>query len=270
MTDTLPGHDNASEIAVQVDASVEDSRTHAMWVHKDLVQVRKDWEIGPPRADEKFGDVESWTGYLKRFVGPDGGGDFPPFLTWNSQGLRAVLDYHEHVSAAGRLQWTASHPFVESPEWEAWMGIATGHGVSQAKAIEFLEDHSPDITTPDAASLMAILGTLRATVNKSATTELRPDGTASVTWAAANNVAARNGTADLPAEFTITIPVLKGHDVRYALAVRLRASVDDQAHLSLRFSIPLAERALEAVFADQVATAKGLLGDGFSLLRAAG
>jgi hypothetical protein len=117
---------------------------------------------------------------------------------------------------------------------------------------------------------MALLGSMRATVNKSAQTELRPDGTTSVTWSDAKNIAARGGTTDLPPEFTITIPVLKGHDVRYKLAVRLRASVDDQARLALRFSIPLAERALEAVFSDRVAAAKLLLGDGFVILRAAG
>jgi hypothetical protein len=269
MTDTMPG--NAGDQPDQfdgaiLDASVEDPKTGARWVHKDLVQVRKDYEIGPPQAGESFGDVESWASYVKEYSLADP----PAFLTWSPIGLRAILDYHSQSLGAGHGRWSAMMPFVKSPEWLAWMGIATGHGVPQAKAIEFLEDHSPDITSPDAATLMAILGTLRATVNKSATTELRPDGTSAVTWSGATGVAARGGTTDLPSEFTITIPVLKGHDVRYGLAVRLRASVDNDAHLALRLSIPLAERALEIVFKDRVDAAKGLLGDGFSVLRAAG
>jgi hypothetical protein len=267
MSDTMPAAVNIDDQpAVIVAAEYADPKTGALWVHKDLVQVRADWDIGPPKADERFGDVESWAAYVARFGRPEA----LPFLTWSSAGLRAVLDYHGERGGGNRLQWTATHPFVKSPEWDAWMSVATGHGIPQAKATEFLEDHSPDITEPDAATLMAILGTLRATVNKSATTELRPDGTASVTWADAKNVSARGGAAELPTEFTITIPVLRGYDVRYKLAVRLRASVDEQAHLALRFSIPLAERALESVYADRVASAKEALGNGFSVLRAAG
>lgn len=223
--------------------------------------------MGPPWAEESFGDIESWVAYLKRFGGI---GEFEPLATWNSAGLRAVLDYHQSVANAGHMKWTATLPFLKSPEWTAWMGIATGHGIPQAKAVEFLDDHSPDITDPDAATLMAILSSLRASVNKSASTEMRPDGTTSVTWNDAKNVATRGTPADLPPEFSITIPILKGHDVRYKLTVKLRASVDDQAHLALRFSTPTAERALEAVYAELVASAKALLGDGYMLLRAAG
>ena len=75
---------------------------------------------------------------------------------------------------------------------------------------------------------------------------------------------------ELPPVITIAIPVLKGHGVFYQMDVRLRAFVDDASHLSLRFSLPTAERVLEEVYAEKVAEAKGLLGDAFKLLRAAG
>jgi hypothetical protein len=121
---------------------------------------------------------------------------------------------------------------------------------------------------------MNLLRTLRTTVNKSAQTELRADGTTSVSYTDDKGIAARGGTIDLPSEFTIAIPVLKGHvgsdgkPVVYSLKVRLRASVDDQARLTLRFTIPTAERALEEVFADRVQLAERLL-DGYDVLRAA-
>lgn len=276
MSDTLPRqHDH--EYAVAVAASVRDERTGALWVHKDLVQVKQAWDdethVGPPAAHESFGDVESFASYVKRFAGA---GELAPLLTWNSQGLHAVLDYHTDQTAAGRLQWISNHPFDRSPEWKAWMALADGHAKGQREAIEALEDRGAEIVEPTPAELMNLLRTLRVTVNKSAQTELRPDGSTSVQWMDDKNIAARGGTTDLPSEFTIAIPVLKGHvdndgkPVVYALKVRLRATVNDQARLALRFTIPSAERALESVFADRVAAARAALGDQFEILRAAG
>lgn len=274
MTDTSIPRGTDHPLAPAVDAYYEDSRTRALWVHKDLVNVREDWQIGPPKANEAFGDVESWAAYVTRF-----GRHQAPLLTWNSQGLAAVLDYHQNdglEGGPGQLQWIAKHPFERSPEWKAWTALADGHAKGQREAIEALEDRGLDIVDPQPGDLMNILRTLRTTVNKSATTELRSDGTTSVQYSDDKGVAARGGTVDLPSEFTIAIPVLKGHvgadgkPVAYSLKVRIRASVGDNARLALRFSIPNAERALEDVFADRVAAARTALGDGFTVLRAAG
>lgn len=272
MSDTLPGEAaNERTPAVVVDATYKDPRTGALYVHHDLDAAQPAWadeeHISPPRADEKFGDVESWAKYVTQYIGP--GPDLPPFLTWNSVGLRAVLDYHEHVDQAGRCQWLASMPFEKSPEWNHWRELVAQSPWAHRKAVERIEDLAEDITDPMAAELMNLLRNLRSTVNATAQTELLPDGTTRVGFTQDKAV---RGVSDmaLPPEFTITIPILKGHDVRYKLAVRLRASVDNDAHLTLRFSIPTAERALEAVYSDQVAAARQLLGDGFPLLRAAG
>src|SRR5258708_5716333 len=130
---TLPvnaSHD-VPESAVVVEASVVDPRTGAHYVHKDLVELLKPWKVeahaGPPQANERFGDVESWTDYVKRFSGalPD----FAPFLSWNSTGLRAVIDYHTGGNEAGRCQWQAHMPFVLSPEWIAWISLANSKAV---------------------------------------------------------------------------------------------------------------------------------------------
>lgn len=281
--DTLPiphgSFPNQPDFNPLVDSHVVDQRSGAVWAHKDLVQVKAPWQdeehISPIKALERFGDVESWSHYVTRYSF----GDVQPFVTWHSGGLRAVLDYHgfgdKVDDRAGRAQWIAEYPFVRSPEWTAWTGLANGHGVPQAKAIEFLEDHAPDIVEPAPADLMALLRSLRGTVNKAATTTLLENGGTHVSFDGGTGVSARGGTTELPSEFTIGIPVLKGHTnsdgqaVSYKLQVRLRASVDDQARLALRFTIPLAERTLEAVFLDRVTAARELLGDGYSVLRAA-
>jgi len=275
MADTVGSGFPNEQFAFQVDPSVTDETSHALWVHKDLELALKPWDleehVSPVKTTECFGDVESWTHYVLRFSSAP---DFPPLVTWNAAGLSAVLDYHT-AEAPNRAQWLAKMPFVPAPEFAAWVQLADGRGRSQRGAIEALEDRGADIVTPEAGDLMAMLRTLRTTVNKSAQTELKPDGSTSVTYTDDKGISARGGTVDLPSEITIRVPILKGHvddsekPVVYELKVKLRASVGDDARLVLRFSMPNAERALEEVYADRVALAKRLLGDGFDVLRAA-
>ena len=59
-----------------------------------------------------------------------------------------------------------------------------------------------------------------------------------------------------------------GPDCDYCTG-HVRVSVDDQARLAFRLSMPSAERALEAAVADRVEVAKQALGDDFVLLRGA-
>ena len=129
---------------------------------------------------------------------------------------------------------------------------------------------------PDAATLVGILRTLRATVNATAQTDLNADGSTHVEFTKSSIINA--GRAILPPEIKIGVPVLKGHTeekdgkrvpVVYRLPVRVRVSVDDQAHLAFRLTMPTAERVLESVYADRVDAAKMLLGAGGTLLRAA-
>lgn len=251
----------------------KDPVTGALYVHEALTLRTEPWadeaHRPPVRAAEKFGDVESFVAYVREHAGTP---NAPPFLTWNATGLRAVLDYHG-VGEAGRCQWVASCPFVLSPEWKAWTALAGGRPIPHKAAVEALEDLAVDIVEPPASDLAALLRSLRATVNATAQTDLRADGTATVSFSQDKRVSLPG--LDLPPEFAIAIRALVGHvddagrPVLYRLPVRVRVSVDDQAHLAFRFAIPTAERVLEDVYADRVARAKALLGDAYPLLRAA-
>jgi len=271
---TTPAEDQTHEAASEhlIVTPTFEAGDGALYVHKDLVKVREPWaeaeHIGPIDEAERFGDVESWAGYLGRF-------GKRPLVTWNAEGLHAVLDYHSDDGSPNRCDWWADYPFVPSLEWEAWMQLASGAAVGHRKAVEFLEDHSPDILEPIATDLMGLLRSLRANVTANAQTELRPDGTTNVSFAENKTVSGGAGHVALPSEITIGIPVLKGHideagaAVNYRLTVRLRASVDDGAHLSLRFSIPLAERVLEDVYAERIAKARELVSPDIAIWRAA-
>lgn len=247
-----------------------DDATGAVYVHKDLVQAQAPWaneeHVSPVRVEEALGDVESWCEYIKRHasIEPD-----HSLLTWNQKGLRAVLDY------PNRRQWVTAHPFVQTPEFRAWLSFANGGAHEQKKAVEFLEDHAPDIFEPAQGDLLNLMRQLTANAAATATVESREDGTADVSFARTASVSSGPNKALLPGEITIQIPVLRGHIeengaiVRYKLVLKVRASVDPNAHLALRFTMPQAEVVLEQVYAERVASAKELLGDGYTILRAA-
>lgn len=265
--------------------SYKDHQTGALYIHEDLKNVQGPWaeeaHIPPVHASEKFGDVASWVEYVKRFSGAP---DFPPFLTWSPKGLMAVLDYHRSAEEPGRAQWTAECPFERSIEWRAWRELANGQPIAQQPAVEKLEDLGADIYDPLAADLMGLLRQLRSTVGMVATASLRQDGTATVDFSKDTKVTTQGkgdpSSVELPAEFKIRIPILKGHSavgadgksspVLYELAVRIRVSVSNDNHLAFRFSMPRSEQALEAVYEDRVAMARELLGADLGLLRGGG
>jgi hypothetical protein len=226
--------------------------------------------IPPINKTERFGDVESWVNYIQ-FYGQD-----HDHLTWSERGLCAVLDYYGSDGEVNRCQWIAEHPFELTSQWKAWSALTNGNARGQRQLLEALEDLSEDIVAPDGATIVGILRTLRATVNATAATDLKEDGFTRVEFT--KNTTIQAGQVSLPPEIKIAVPVLKGHTeekdgrlvpVLYSLPVRIRVSVDDQAHLAFRLSMPTSERVLEAVYADRVAAAKRLLGTSYTLLRAA-
>lgn len=268
------GANEANENALFVTPHVktEDGRE---FVHKDLVQVVNAWAVEEHQrltTAERLGDVESWARYVQTH-----GADKDPFLTWNAKGLHAVLDYPE------TKRWTAVYPFELTTEFKRWSGVASGHAIELQKAVEFLEDNAPDIHEPDAATLLDLLRVLKANYTANTAVELRPDGTSKLAFTRDTRVTGPN-EAQLPSEITIAVPVLKGHveqesdpdagvfagqPVRYKLVLKVRASADSNARLSLRFNMPVMERVLEQVYAERVDAARAELGDGFALLRAA-
>src|SRR5438552_15023804 len=99
MTDTLP-RDHDHPLAATVQPSVEDNQSGARWVHKDLVQVRQDWVIGPPIVEEAFGDVECWASYICRFAEVGNS-----VIRRNGAGLQATADYNSNIGTPACTPW---------------------------------------------------------------------------------------------------------------------------------------------------------------------
>lgn len=256
----------------------------SVYVHKDLVRVVEPWtveqHVGPVNTIERFGDIDSFAAYVKRYAGDvDNGGGEETFITWNSQRLRAVLDYH--TSSPGRCQWVAEYTFEQTPEWAAWLKLHNGGAISQKAAVEALEERFEEIQDPDAATLMNLLRALRTNVNTDASAQMNEDGTTELAFAKKSSVGAGpGGTAKLPHEIQIAVPLIKGHRwadgddagklAVFRLSVHLRAVVEDNAQLKLRFTIQAVEHAIDQACEDLVKQAKAALGEQLQLFRAAG
>lgn len=269
--------------------------------------------VKPVSVTERLGDIESWSEYVKRYGNPimtraaveldeiNHGADVgeltlqeaelakedlaaevqdlvaaqETFLTWNTQGLKAVLDYHTD-EAPGRCTWVASYQFEMTPQFREWSSFADGDGVSQRDAVEFIEDHYQDIVEPAQSELLTILRGLRANLTATADTRVNADGTASIDFHKSSSLTSSDAAMTLPGEITIQVPVIKGHVDEdgnkqiFKLVVRLRATVAEGARLELHFTMPQVEIVLDQVYEELVTMAKAALGDEYSILRAAG
>lgn len=272
---TIPGNDQvrtASAPHMVLAPYYRDPVNGAVYVHKDLIQVVAPGEdethaaiLKPVAAAEAFGDVESWAAYVLRFGDPA-----QAFLTWNTSGLRAVLDYHDEEREPGRCQWQATHKFVQSPALLEWVKLAGGQW-TQKQVVEKFEDMADTIIAPSAADITGILSMLRSHVNTQATVTLKPDGGSKMEF---SKDAGIKGAGDLPATITVRVPVLVGHvdsdgrAVTYDLTVRMRLTPTEQG-VMFRFAVQNLEATLEDAYADRVAAARVALGDGYPILRAA-
>lgn len=246
-------------------------RNGATWVHKDYIASASPWEleehVSPPAVTESLGDVTSWAEYVKRY-----GAASTSFATWDTQGLKAVLDYHligiDGEPIPGRCQWRVICPFTLAPVWLSWAAL-TEHPLTQTQLIDALEDLGQWVLEPTEPELLNLLRHLRASVGHAAESELREDGSNRVSWSRDAQVRGKDGV-ELPAFIRIGIPVLRSAVTHAALAVRVRVTVGDGAKLLFRLSIPQADAALEAVLTQEVDRARELLGEEWVILRGSG
>lgn len=245
----------------------KDPVTGELFLHRDMFRSRGPWEeeahVSPTKATERFGDVEAFAAYVKRYGVPE-----RTFLTWNMKGIGGTLDYHT-LTAPDRAQWKAFYPFVVTRQWEEWAEFVA-ELQSQREAVDFLEDHANEIAQPDSATLMTLLRSLKAWSTANAETEYREDGTAKLSFQKDQGVSARNGGAEveLPSSIKIAIPLIVGHPDTLGLTVRIRVSPEEN-RVFFRFSIPRADDVFEELRGELAAKAAAALGDEYTILRAA-
>jgi uncharacterized protein YfdQ (DUF2303 family) len=149
-------------------------------------------------------------------------------ITICKTGMTAWLDYHDpSTKYPGRNLHRAHLSLAESVQSKAWKEI-NGIPLNQEKFAEFLEEHSQDVRSLDAATLMEIVLTLQGKSEVSFRKAVRLNsGTVQVCWDETASVkAGQHGELDVPTGIVLAIPLFEyGESV--TITAKLRTVVRD-------------------------------------------
>ncbi len=125
--------------------------------------------------------------------------------------VKAVLDYHRAGTKPPRWgQHTVTLGVKPSDEWNTWIGH-NGKKREQVDFAEFIEDNTPDIIDPSAATMLEVARTLSAKNDVEFASGIRLDnGQVKLTYKEEIKGSYGTGDVEVPERFTIRIPVFNG------------------------------------------------------------
>lgn len=137
----------------------------------------------------------------------------------------AVLDYHGAGSEGGP-RWGQHRVRLDlrsSPEWSTWInrnGVA--HKMTQMEFAEFIEDNTPDIREPSAATMLEMARSLQAKTDVDFSSAIRTNnGQVQFKFTESIKGTYGSGNVEIPEQFIVGIPVYVGSP-RVAITARLR------------------------------------------------
>lgn len=212
------------------------------------------------------------TGRLERKTGTTTVRDAASFLTYYGKhhddatevysdvealSVTAVLD--AHAADAPRF---GDHRLVLSlrrtKAWQQWLTL-DGHLVSQDEFANFLEDHLPELVDPDAATMLEIAQSIKATTKAEfqSGTRLQSGERKFVFTEDTKATAGAKGDLTIPEVFEIAVAPFEGA-AAYKMRARFRYRID-RGHLTLGFKLEQPEERAKAAFADVLtAIAEGI------------
>lgn len=174
----------------------------------------------------------------------------------------AIIDYHgvpvDGQPQAAYCSHTVGFTPELSPSWKDW-SEKSNQFISQESLALFLEDHLPDVVTPEGATLLGIINTLE--VNASATfsrAQRLADGT--VKFHFVQDQDAKSGDVKLPETLAVRFPVFEW-EPESAINVRLRYRLDPKGAVLFKLQVVNPHLVLRAAFRalySRVATGTGI------------
>ncbi len=206
----------------------------------------------PPRVTQivTVTDADSFLDYWQLFSNIDSR------VFGSRDGLQfvGIIDYHGAAIGGSELQpeW-GTHKLIlklrYTEEWLAWTGKnGQKSKMTQAEFAEFVEDNSPDISDPPAATMVELATTLQATSEAQfdQATNLQ---TGKVQLSYREEIKGTYGAkkADVPREFKIRISVFEGQPP-ITVTARIRYRINS-GHLTVWYDLLHVERHVREAFA---------------------
>lgn len=227
---------------------------------EDLSRFRyNDFAANPHRKKVAVGvlDAASFIEYYQQFSDENS-----RVFADETQGIvKAVLDYHG-AGSEGAPRWcqhTLTLKLRPSPEWTTWVGH-NGHAckMSQMDFAEFIEDNTPDIVEPNAATMLEMARTLQAKTDVDFSSAIRTsNGQIQCTYNEQVKGTYGTGKVDIPEQFKIAIPVYVGGD-RTPIIARLRYRLAS-GKLSIWYDLLRHKEVERTAFTKQIAAIKETL-----------
>lgn len=166
--------------------------------------------------------------------------------------VTAILDYHTSATEpswnAHRAGCVLEHP----PAFKDWTA-RNGKPATQAEFAQFLEDHIPDIVTPDGATLLEVCRNFEAKKAVTFQSSQRvADGSVQFTFNEDVQGAARGGALKVPTEFVVLLAPYEGVVPRPVTA-RLRYRIGDGGKLAIWFDLVRLQDVVVTAFDEVVA-----------------
>lgn len=167
-------------------------------------------------------DLDSFITYVNRFKsGATQVFAEPGFLAGGQAKVVAVLDYHE-PEKADHGQHVATYLPRYSEQWQRWQKACAAGLFKQAQFAEFVEEVRADIVDPDAARLLDIVRTFKASKRVEFDSVVyQPNGDVKLAYDERTEQKGSSGV--LPEQMTLGIPVyFRGTGYKVPVFVRYR------------------------------------------------
>jgi uncharacterized protein YfdQ (DUF2303 family) len=212
----------------------------------DVVDLER--YLGRPRRQRGTVTVHDWTDFaqlVNRLVDP-----YHTTVWCNADNgtFTAVFDDHGAEQVAGWRSHTATLKLKADPDWELWLK-ANNQLMTQEQFALFLEDVAHTVIDPDAATLLEVATTFRATKKADYKGGVRLDnGDVEFSYQeqTTSSAGGKSGKLEIPQTFTVRIAPWRGVDP-VDLTARLRYRLTD-GQLGIGFSLLRPDRAKDDAF----------------------
>ncbi|MFE6408193.1 DUF2303 family protein [Streptomyces sp. NPDC057837] len=166
--------------------------------------------------------------------------------------VTAVLDAHS-ADEPGFGEHRLHLQLRRTRAWEEWLAL-DGKLVDQDRFANFLEDHLPYLESPDAATMLEIAQSIKATTKAEFQSSIRlQSGERKFAYVEDTKASAgAKGDLAIPETFVIAVPPFEGADA-YRMTARFKYRLSG-GQLALGFKLEQPEERARAAFADVLAT----------------